>query len=222
MLLQFLSLLISDPIAAIVQILVLLAAIIAAVTIHEFSHTLISYSLGDLTARRLGRLTLNPLAHLDPIGSVLFLIAGFGWGKPVPVNPYFFRRTEPRLGMSLVSLAGPISNIMTAFVAALVVKVLINQIDQGILIPTRLLLIFVNISILLAVFNFVPIPPLDGFKVAVGLLPRKLAQHYSKLEQFGPMPLFALLVAELAIPGVNIFGNIIGKPVAIIMRAFLQ
>ena len=222
MLLQFLSLLISDPIAAIVQILVLLAAIIAAVTIHEFSHALISHSLGDLTARRLGRLTLNPLAHLDPMGSVLFLIAGFGWGKPVPVSPYLFRRTEPRLGMSLVSLAGPISNIMTAFVAALVVKVLINQIDQGILIPTRLLLIFVNISILLAVFNFVPIPPLDGFKVAVGLLPRKLAQHYSKLEQFGPMPLFALLVAELAIPGVNIFGNIIGKPVAIIMRAFLQ
>ena len=77
--------------------------------------------------------------------------------------------------MSLVSLAGPISNIMTPFVAAFVVKVLINQIDQGILIPTRLLLIFVNISILLAVFNFVPIPPLDGFKVAVGLLPRKLA-----------------------------------------------
>ena len=87
MLLQFLSLLISDPIAAIVQILVLLAAIIAAVTIHEFSHALISHSLGDLTARRLGRLTLNPLAHLDPMGSVLFLIAGFGWGKPVFLSP---------------------------------------------------------------------------------------------------------------------------------------
>ena len=222
MLLQFLSLLISDPVAAIVQILVFLAAIIAAVTIHEFSHAFISYSLGDPTARRLGRLTLNPLAHLDPMGSVLFLIAGFGWGKPVPVNPYSFRKTEPRLGMSLVSIAGPLSNITTAFVAALIVKILISQIDQGILIPTRLLLIFVNISILLAVFNFVPIPPLDGFKVAVGLLPRKLATHYSKLEQFGPMPLFALLVAELAIPGINIFSNIIGKPAAAIIRAFLQ
>ena len=222
MLLQFLSLLISDPVAAIVQILVFLAAIIAAVTIHEFSHAFISYSLGDPTARRLGRLTLNPLAHLDPIGSVLFLIAGFGWGKPVPVNPYSFRKTEPRLGMSLVSIAGPLSNITTAFVAAFIVKILINHMEQGILIPTRLLLIFVNISILLAVFNFVPIPPLDGFKVAVGLLPRKLAMHYSKLEQFGPMPLFALLVAELAIPGINIFSNIIGKPAAAIIRAFLQ
>ena len=222
MLLQFLSLLISDPVAAILQILVFLAAIIAAVTIHEFSHALISHSLGDLTARRLGRLTLNPLAHLDPMGSVLFLIAGFGWGKPVPVNPRFFRRTEPRLGMSLVSLAGPMSNIMTASVAAFLVKFLINQIEQGILIPTRLLLIFMNISILLAVFNFAPIPPLDGFKVAVGLLPRRLAQHYSKLERFGPMPLFALLIAELAIPGINIFGTLIGKPTAIIMEAFLQ
>ena len=151
-----------------------------------------------------------------------FLIVGFGWGKPVPVNPYFFRRTEPKLGMSLVSLAGPMSNIMTAFVAAFMAKALINQIDQGIPIPTRLLLIFVNISVLLAVFNFVPIPPLDGFKVAVGILPSRLAQHYSKLDQFGPMPLLALLIAELAIPGINILGTLIGKPTAIIMEAFLQ
>lgn len=156
-----------------------------AVVIHEFAHGWMAYKLGDPTAKYSGRLTLNPLAHIDPVGTIilpiLLIISGspilFGWAKPVPVN--FLGLNNPKKDISLVGLAGPIANIILAILISLIIKTKIT------FLPVQILEQFMVLNLVLATFNLIPIPPLDGSRVAMGLLPSRLAYQYMRLEPFG-------------------------------------
>ena len=199
----------------------LCASLLIGITFHEFSHAYVATSLGDHTARGLGRLTLNPLRHLDPFGTALIFFAGFGWGKPVPVNPHFLR-IGARQGMALVSLAGPASNIVAAAVFAIPLRLglvesgsaglaILSESGAGILGYALVSLVFWNL--LLAVFNLLPIAPLDGFKVAVGLLPRDASKAFAKLEPYGPGILLAIILLGFISPNLRILSEIIGPAI---------
>ena len=166
------------------QLILFIPAILLALTVHEYAHGMTAYRLGDPTAKNMGRLTLNPLAHLDLVGTLALLIVHFGWAKPVPVNPYYF--SNPRRDMIWVSLAGPASNIMLAFVAGLVQNFLI---DSGIIhfmsVPHIMLSFLVFINLMLAFFNLIPIPPLDGSKIVAGLLPIQYLPKWEAFERVG-------------------------------------
>jgi len=175
----------------ILMLLWIVAAIIA-LTIHEFSHGLVARFLGDHTAEDAGRLTLNPLVHIDWIGFFLLLIAGFGWAKPTPINPYNLK--YQRFGSALVALAGPISNLITALVIAIALRVVTMVVPLG---PTNLMLLFfllfMEMNVLLAAFNLIPIPPLDGSKILYSFIGARYPQVVVFLEQYG-MWLLLLLV----------------------------
>lgn len=164
-----------------------------AVTLHEVAHGYLAERFGDPTARLLGRLTLNPLKHLDPIGTLALLLFGFGWAKPVPVN--FGNLRRPKRDMIWVSLGGPVTNLLLAVVSALLLRLLVHFGDrlplQGgvggmVLEPIALMLGFsLYINVLLGVFNLLPLPPFDGGRVLIGLLPERPAQKIAALEPFG-------------------------------------
>jgi Zn-dependent protease len=190
--------------------------ILFALTIHEYCHGFVANYLGDDTALRQGRLTLNPIAHLDVIGTILMFMVGFGWAKPVPVNPLNFK--NPKKGMLLVALAGPVSNLLTAIVAAIFLRNLIPTIitsDQAIsgFYSTLLVVIVLTViyGVALAIFNLLPIPPLDGSRVLYGVLPERQAYAYSRFEPYGVMALFALFLF-----GGRAFSVVIWYPVSII------
>lgn len=165
-----------------------LPAIIIGLTFHEFAHGLVAYWLGDRTAEDHGRLTVNPLAHLDPLGFIMLLLAGFGWAKPVPVNPYNFKG-DMKQGMMLVSLAGPAMNILLAVVSAVLWGLLAGlQSNEFHLIMRNM----IWINVVLAIFNLIPIPPLDGSKILAGLLPGR-QNWLDQLESYGPILLIILV-----------------------------
>jgi len=172
--------------------------LVIAFTVHEFSHAWTADQQGDPTARRQGRLTLNPLAHLDLLGSLLLLVAGFGWAKPVPFNPYNLR-SGPRTGTAIVAAAGPFSNLVLALLAAIPFRLgVVNQFSLGAagrFLPTLpdFLFTFIFINLILLFFNLIPLPPLDGHKIATGLLPDPLAGFFERLTPYGPMLLLLLL-----------------------------
>ena len=174
----------------------LILPILVAVTFHELAHGLVAYKLGDSTAKDAGRLTLNPIAHLDLFGSLVFIITGvIGWAKPVPVNPRNLK--NPRKDMIWVALAGPVANILIAILLAMAYRMLMHVslngfFNERILSPVEQMLIKgVVINVGLAIFNVLPIPPLDGSKILMGLLPLKQAIAYSRIEPYG---IFILLV----------------------------
>lgn len=182
----------------IAQLIASVIALLVAFTVHEATHAFIAYNLGDATAKRLGRLSLNPLAHLDPLGTLMILFAGFGWGKPVPVNPYNLR-SGGRMGMGLVAASGPISNILTAYAFAMPLRAgLVHPgfMSGSIFIPSlgQLLLTIVMLNVFLAVFNLLPIAPLDGFRVAIGFLPPRWAYKLAQTERYGPLILLFLIL----------------------------
>ena len=162
-----------------------LAALIVAITIHEFSHAWAAEHLGDPTPRLQGRLTLNPLAHLDPIGTILLILVHFGWGKPVQFDPFNLR--NPRRDGALISIAGPISNILLATMCSLILRLPMPMIIAAFLVQ----LLYMNV--ILAIFNLVPIHPLDGFKIVEGFLPEAQAREWHELERFGVIFLVFLL-----------------------------
>lgn len=188
--------------------------LLIAFTIHELAHAVSADYLGDDTAKRRGRVTLNPLAHLDPIGTFMLLVAGFGWAKPVPVNPMNLRG-NPRTSMAIVALAGPVSNLLLASLAVIPFRLnLVNIVgaftSSGVLPSLPFLLFeFVWINIILAVFNMIPIPPLDGYKILYALLPDELAFRLEPLEQYGFLILLGLLFLPSLLPGVpDIIGGL--------------
>lgn len=174
-----------------------LAALVVVVTIHEFSHAAAADYLGDPTPRLQGRLTLNPLAHLDPIGSLMFLLVHFGWGKPVQFDPYNLH--NPKRDAALISLAGPASNILTAIILSLLVHLLpFSQLptDPNVFVSFAIRVIIVSVS--LAVFNLIPIHPLDGGKILIGILPPDQARTVDLfLARYGTIILILLIISPL-------------------------
>jgi len=180
------------------QLVFFVVALIIAITVHEFAHAWMATRLGDPTARAAGRLTLNPLAHLDPMGTILILLTKFGWGKPVPYNPNFLRNR--RWGELWVALAGPFTNLLTAFVFALPLRIYLIQKSPW---PPdgqiwSFLSIVVGLNVILAGFNLIPIPPLDGSKILRAILGEFGAgsRIIIWLEQMGPMLLLVLIFAD--------------------------
>lgn len=180
----------------IVSFLIFLPAIIIALTFHEYAHGYTAYLLGDDTARLQGRLTINPLSHLDPIGFLIMLFPPhFGWAKPVMVNPYRFNKMSPRAGMMVVSFAGPLMNIILAAVSLLVIKYLLPLSNSGnVQIAVDLLKTLYQINIVLAAFNLIPIPPLDGSKILAWLLPSSMGSLMYNLERYGFLILLILIL----------------------------
>ena len=204
-----------------------LLALVISLSIHEFSHAWSAYELGDPTARNMGRLTLNPIAHLDPVGAIMILFMAFsgwgiGWGKPVPVNPYNLR-VNPRIGMGLTAAAGPFSNLVLATLFAIPLRL-------GLPLPSFiaaffLVMVYTNIS--LALFNLIPLPPLDGFSVAQGLLATvrarwayDLGHALDRLAPYGPMLLLGLLAMGW-ITGFSLLGMVLGPLMEALVRLLL-
>lgn len=165
--------------------------LLVALPFHEFSHALAAYRLGDGTSKLLGRLTLNPLAHIDPLGALLILVAGFGWAKPTPYNPYNLRGGH--YGEAIVAAAGPLSNLVLAAAASIPYRFIVaTNMDLPVQV-FAILEFFVGINVLLMVFNLIPLPPLDGGRVAVSLLPLRQAMQFAKLEPYGLFILLGLM-----------------------------
>jgi len=179
--------------------------LIIALTIHEFSHAFVADRFGDTTARNAGRLTLNPLKHLDVFGSLMLLLVGFGWAKPVPVNPYALRRRSDS-ALMWVSLAGPASNLLLAILAGLVLRFrLVPWTASGSFLPSaaEFLFTFLSINLLLMLFNLIPLAPLDGEKVLSFLLPAKMQEGFAGIQRYGPILLMVLLFG-LPLVGIDI------------------
>ncbi|RBP45578.1 site-2 protease family protein [Garciella nitratireducens] len=174
-----------------IQIIYTIPPILIALTFHEFSHGFIAYKLGDPTAKEKGRLSLNPFRHLDPIGFLMLLFFKFGWAKPVPYNPYYF--SNRKRGTFLVALAGPLSNLVLAFLSIIFLFVL--QPVNGIVSNFFQLLFLYNI--IFFIFNLIPIPPLDGFKIIISLLPKTVENLFLKYERFGYLILLMLIITDL-------------------------
>lgn len=213
----------SDPL----QIVFYLLALVVSLSIHEFAHAWSAYELGDATARDQGRLTLNPVAHLDPLGALMILFMaisgwGIGWGKPVPVNPRNLR-IGPRLGMGLTSAAGPFSNLVLAALAAIPLRL---GWEMPVQVSTFfIVLVIVNVS--LALFNLIPLPPLDGFGVVQGLLATFRTRwaydwgaKLDRLARYGPMLLLGLLAVGWFLP-LNPIGWLLSGPMQSILHLLL-
>jgi Zn-dependent protease len=195
-----LNLLIQDPLTFVLLAIPLLYSII----IHELAHGWVAFRMGDPTAKMMGRLTLNPLKHLDPIGTAMLFIFGFGWAKPVPVNLGLVRNT--RMGMIWVSAAGIIANLLLAFLAVLLLR-LLSQPSSG---SVGLLLYYLaQINIMLASFNLIPIPPLDGSKILMGFLPERAGYLLARLEPYGFFIIIGLLYLGALDPVIHFFRWII-------------
>jgi Zn-dependent protease len=188
----------------ITELIILAPPLLFALTFHEFAHGFAAYRLGDPTAKDAGRLTLNPLKHLDPLGTIAFFFIKFGWAKPVPVNPSYFQ--NPKKDMLWVALAGPVTNLALAVISAMLTRGLwmlatalpYSAAAEAILVPLNSMLIAsVWINLVLCIFNFLPIPPLDGSRILMGLLPNNLALSYMRIERFGFIIILVLAFSGL-------------------------
>lgn len=196
--------------ATIIRYIFTAISLVIAITIHEFSHAFVADHFGDPTPRANGRVSLNPLRHLDPLGTLMLVLIGFGWGKPVPIDPYNLSKKEE----NLVSLAGPGSNLILATISALIFRLL--PLDPLVSVAIFYL---VHINVMLAIFNLIPIPPLDGSKLFLNLLPeQQVAEWERTLDRYG----FIILIALLFLPvgGSNII-SLIMSPTINFIRHFL-
>ena len=238
MLIRYFTVLFDEPLAFAMLAGAFVFSMLVGLSFHEFSHALAANTLGDRTPARAGRLTLNPRAHLDPVGSVLILLAGFGWAKPTPVNPN--NTANPKRSMTLIALAGPASNLVIAGLAALPIKLGLVPffhpfISPGVAdraaevwgaSPGNLLGLFLGtvvlLNVLLAVFNFLPVAPLDGFKILVGLLPRDLSMSLARLEPWGPGLLFLMIALPWMTNGaLNPLSMFMNPLVGLVLAAFI-
>jgi Zn-dependent protease len=176
-----------DPIIIALRI----PALLIAITAHEFAHARMAYHFGDATAKLQGRMNLNPINHLDPVGTVMILLVGFGWAKPVPINPNNF--SQYRRGLRWVSFAGPMANFILGFLTILLLNILFaGGLMGGLFI--QFLVVFMQLNILLAIFNLVPIPPLDGSKILMSFLPDAYLGFYRQLERYAMVILLIMIL----------------------------
>lgn len=217
MLLRYISVLHDAPAAFVILVGAFIFSMLVGLAFHEFSHALIADGLGDPTPRRAGRLTLDPRAHLDPVGSLMILFVGFGWARPTPVNPYC--TANPKRTMTLVAAAGPVSNLVLAGLAGIPIKLGLVPFFHPFIYPglaavaaqvwtaspANLFGLFLGtvllLNVILAVFNFLPLAPLDGFRVAVGLLPDSIAVPLARMEAWGPGLLLVLFLMPMLSAG---------------------
>jgi Zn-dependent protease len=199
--------------------------LLTAFPVHEFAHAWVADRFGDNTPRANGRLTLNPLAHLDPFGSLMMIIAGFGWAKPVPVNPYILQRSSPSATM-WVSLAGPMSNLLMAIIGAILFRLGLVSIDDitfmdGKVLPNLSLFVFlfIRVNLWLMLFNLIPLFPLDGEKVLDYFLPPGAARFLESIRPYGPMILMVILIV-LPMVGIDVLGKVI-QPVFVFLTRLL-
>jgi Zn-dependent protease len=215
-----------DPSTLIARAIVL----VIAFTIHEFAHAWTADRFGDETPRYNGRLTLNPISHLDPMGSLMLLVAGFGWAKPVPVNPYALGRRSPSAYM-WVSLAGPLSNFLMAILAAIPFRaglVSVSQAQYDVyfranqILPSvpQIMWEFIAINLLLMLFNLIPLAPLDGEKIASYFFPPSWSRVLDSIRPYGPMILIGVIFVGPML-NLNILGTIIGTPLRTLMSLLL-
>lgn len=176
----------------------IVVSLVIAFTVHEFAHAYVAYKFGDDTAAKQGRLTLNPVQHLDPLGTVLILFAGFGWARPVPVNRFKF--SNPRLAGVMVSVAGPLSNFLLAFIgfAILFFTLRMDVSGEAVQFGIQFLNQFVFINLLLFVFNLLPFPPLDGFRIIQDLVPSSVRPKLTQLEPFGAIFFLIVVLTPLS------------------------
>lgn len=201
-------LLFNDPLAFILIAIPLLYSIV----IHELAHGWVAYKMGDPTAKWLGRLSLNPIRHIDPVGAVMLLVFGFGWAKPVPVN--FNNLRDERKGIIFVSSAGITANIILAFLSLLLLRVL-SPSPFGLI--STILFYFTQINIMLAAFNLIPIPPLDGSKILMGFSSRRFQYSLARLEPYGMFIIIGLLYLGILNPLITFFRTIILTAINIII-----
>jgi Zn-dependent protease len=202
MIMGLIQILIKDPLSFVILSVLLLYSVI----FHELAHGWVAYKMGDPTAKWLGRLTLNPVKHLDPIGTLMLLLIGFGWAKPVPVNLENIPDDKRRKGIILVSAAGITANIICAFVALLLLR-LISPEPSGMV--EKVLFLLARINIILAAFNLIPIPPLDGSKILMGFAPQSVNRVLNQIEPFGFFIVIGLLYLHVLDPVINFFQYII-------------
>lgn len=235
MLLRYFSLLWLAPAALFMLIAAFGASMLVGLAFHEFSHAYVADRLGDGTPRRAGRLTLDPRVHLDPLGSLLILFVGFGWAKPTPVNVRLTR--NPRLSMVLVAGAGPLSNLGIAILAGIPIRLELvpffhpfippslaaRAAEVWTASPADLVGLFLGtvviLNVMLAVFNLLPLAPLDGFRVLVGLLPPHLGRELSRLEAWGPGVLMLLFFLPILSGGrINPISEVMAPAIALLLR----
>ncbi len=178
-----------DPVVIALRI----PALLIAITIHEFAHARMAYYFGDSSAKNQGRMNLNPISHLDPIGTIMILLVGFGWAKPVPINPYNFNHY--RKGLRWVSFAGPMVNFALGFLSLLLLNLLVGAgLQSGLFL--QFIVVLMQLNILLAIFNLIPIPPLDGSKILMSFLSDSFLGYYRQLEQYAPLILLVLILTR--------------------------
>ncbi len=216
MLLAGRDLLFNDPFGFVLLFGAVAVALLISISVHEASHAAAALSLGDATAKRLGRLTLNPKAHLDPTGTIMLLVAGFGWGKPVPVNTAALRNGHR--SMALVSFAGPASNVLLALAFAIVFRLgVLDTAGVGLSLGGWLALVAfysVTLNLILAVFNLLPIAPLDGGAILRGVAPDAWLPAIKRLETVGPIVLLAIIGLQF-LGFANILGIIFDPAIAL-------
>ena len=197
---------------------ILIPVIIFALSFHEFSHGWMAHRYGDPTAKNAGRLTLNPMAHLDVFGSMALYFMGFGWAKPVPVDPRYL--ANPKKDMMRIALAGPVSNLIVALISGILLSILLRFGligNQSTLVVV--LIMSLQINLVLAIFNFIPIPPLDGSRILEGLIPYKYHNELAKFEYYGPRVLMGLILLSM-FTRFNIFSVIISPIMTIFLKLF--
>ncbi len=193
------------------QLIARLLILIIAGPAHELAHAWAAYRLGDRTAYAYGRISLNPLDHIDPIGALMILLTGFGWFKPVPVDPYQLRRApSARHGMALTAAAGPLSNLLLAIIAAVLWRLGARNLPWDSI--SQIYVQFIWINIILALFNMIPIPPLDGSKVLMGIAPTEWSNALLSIEPYGMYIFLALIL----VPG--LVSLLIGTPALLLFR----
>lgn len=190
------------------EMLMILPTLLISLTFHEYMHGLAAYKLGDPTAKKYGRLTLNPIPHIDPLGALCMLFVHFGWAKPVPVNPYYFKK--PKRDMALVSICGPLANLLLTIIGLFLYYFSAwvsfkMPMSEPVSVISSMAEFFVIINFNLFLFNLIPIPPLDGSKVLYALLPEKAYWGYMKYERYGSAVLILLVFLSYISPTMDVF-----------------